>query len=71
MDSIAEHELLSFMEVYLGYNQILMHPVDEDNVSFITDRTLYDYKVMPFKLKNVEITYQTLINKIFSGLLAK
>jgi len=52
VDTIAGHELLSFMDAYLGYNQIKMHPPDEDKTSFITNRGIYCYKVMPFKLKN-------------------
>ena len=52
VDTIAGHELLSFMDAYLGYNQIKMHSPDEDKTSFITNRGIYCYKVMPFKLKN-------------------
>ena len=57
VDSTAGHELLSFMDAYSGYNQIPMHPPDEDHTSFITDRGLYCYKVMPFGLKNAGATY--------------
>lgn len=56
VDSTVGHELLSFMDTYLGYNQIPMHPADEEYMSFITDRDLYFYKVMPFGLKNVGTT---------------
>lgn len=42
-----EHELLSFMDAYLGYNQILINPDDEKSTSFITNRGLYCYKVCP------------------------
>ena len=57
VDATAGHEILSFMDAYSGYNQILMHPADEEHTSFITDRGLYCYKVMPFGLKNVGATY--------------
>lgn len=56
------HELLSFIDAYSDYNQILVHPSDEENTSFIKDRRLYCYKVMPFDLKNTEMTYQKLVN---------
>ena len=52
VDATSEHQLLSFMDAYLGYNQILMHVPDQEHTSFITDRGLYCYKVMPFGLKN-------------------
>ena len=48
VDATAGHELLSFMNVYSGYNQIPMFPLDEKHTSFITDRGLYCYKAMPF-----------------------
>ncbi|XP_022856950.1 uncharacterized protein LOC111378017 [Olea europaea var. sylvestris] len=35
---MARHELLSFMDAYSSYNQIPMHPADEEHPSFITDR---------------------------------
>ena len=44
---------------------------DEDKTTFMTDHSLYYYKVMPFGLKNVGATYQCLVNKIFLGLIGK
>uniref|UniRef100_A0A803P4I1 Reverse transcriptase domain-containing protein n=1 Tax=Cannabis sativa TaxID=3483 RepID=A0A803P4I1_CANSA len=61
----AGHELMSFMDAFSGYNQILMHPPDQDKTSFITERGTYCYKVMSFGLKNVEATYQRMVNKMF------
>ncbi|CAI9762903.1 unnamed protein product [Fraxinus pennsylvanica] len=65
VDSTFGHELLSFMDAYSGYNQIPMFSGDEDSTSFITDRGLYCYRVMPFGLKNAGATYQRLVNKMF------
>jgi hypothetical protein len=67
VDSTSEYELLSFMDVLSRYNQILMHPEDREKTTFITDRGLYYYKVMPFSLKNAGATYQQLVNKMFQG----
>ena len=67
VDSTSGYELLSFMDAFSGYNQILMHPEDQEKTSFITDRGLYCYKVMPFGLKNAGATYQRLVNKMFQG----
>jgi len=66
VDATAGHELLSFMDAYSGYNQIPMFHRDEEHTSFITDRGLYCYKVMPFGLKNAGATYQRLVNKMFA-----
>ncbi|KAI5313233.1 hypothetical protein L3X38_042407 [Prunus dulcis] len=69
VDATAGHALLSFMDAYSGYNQIFMHPEDQARTSFITDRGLYCYKVMPFGLKNAEATYQRLVNHLFAPLI--
>ncbi|XP_059428650.1 uncharacterized protein LOC132162426 [Corylus avellana] len=71
VDAIAGYELLSFMDAFSGYNQIFMHPTDQDKTAFITDRGLYCYKVMPFGLKNVGATYHRLVNKMFQEQIGK
>ncbi|KAK0585539.1 hypothetical protein LWI29_030079 [Acer saccharum] len=65
IDSIAGNKLLNFIDAFLGYNQIMMHPADQDKTSFITGQGLYCYKVMSFGLKNAGVTYQRLVNKLF------
>jgi ribonuclease HI len=67
VDSTSGYGLLSFMDAFSGYNQILMHPQDREKTAFITDRGLYCYKVMPFGLKNAGATYQRLVNKMFQA----
>ncbi|KAI5333676.1 hypothetical protein L3X38_023808 [Prunus dulcis] len=69
VDATAGHALLSFMDAYSGYNQIFMHLEDQAHTSFITDRGLYCYKVMPFGLKNAGATYQRLVNHLFAPLI--
>jgi hypothetical protein len=66
VDSTSGYEL-SFMDVFSGYNQILMHLEDREKTTFITDRGLYYYKVMSFSLKNARATYQWLVNKMFQA----
>ena len=36
VDSTASHKLLSFMDIFSGYNQIRMDEVDQEKTSFIT-----------------------------------
>ena len=64
VDATSGHELLTFMDVFFGYNQIRMAPEGEEKTTFITNRGLYCYRVMPFVLKNTGATYQWLVNKI-------
>nr|KYP54649.1 Retrovirus-related Pol polyprotein from transposon 297 family [Cajanus cajan] len=65
VDGASGHALLSFLDAYSGYNQIMMYPPDEVHTSFITDRANYCYRVMPFGLKNAGATYQRLMDKVF------
>ena len=66
VDFTAQHQLLSFMDAFLSYNQIRMHEADQENTSFVTSQGLFCYKVMPFGLKNAGITYQRLMNKMLA-----
>lgn len=71
VDSTAEHEMLSSLDVFSGYHQIPMAIVDEEKIVFIMPHGLYYYKVMPFGLKNAEATYQRLMTKIFKPLIGR
>jgi len=44
---------------------------DMNKTAFITDDANYFYKVMSFGLKNVEATYQRLMDKVFSHIMGK
>ena len=48
VDSIAIHQLLSFMDAFSGYNQIKLDEADQEKTSFITSQGLFCYKVMMF-----------------------
>ena len=63
---MADHGLLTFLDAFSGYNQILMKEEDQEITAFVTSKGLYCYKVMPFGLKNTGATYQRLVNQMFS-----
>ncbi|CAL8133852.1 unnamed protein product [Prunus armeniaca] len=71
VNSTSGNQLLSFMDAYSGYNQIMIHEDDKVKTSFIIERDTYCYKVMPFVLKNAGATYQRLVNKIFKEKIGK
>ena len=66
VDSTAQHQLLSFMDAFLGYNQIKLVETDQEKTSFVTSQGLFCYKVMLFGIKNTNATYQMLMNKMFA-----
>ena len=49
--------MLSFMDGFSSYNQVMMAPEDRDKTSFITEWGTYCYRVMSFWLKNAGATY--------------
>ena len=59
------------MDTYSGYNQILMYEPDKEHTSFIIDRGLHCYNVMPFGLKNTGVTNLRLVNGMFKDLIGK
>ena len=69
VDATSKHELFSFMDAFSRYHQVKMHTPNIKKTSFVTERRLYYYKVMPFKLKNAGAAYQRLVNKIFKELI--
>uniref|UniRef100_A0A2N9IAR1 Uncharacterized protein n=1 Tax=Fagus sylvatica TaxID=28930 RepID=A0A2N9IAR1_FAGSY len=71
VDATSGHQRMSFLDVFQGYHQIAMNPVDEEKTAFITPRGIFCYKVMPFGLKNAGATYQRMITKMFSSQLGK
>jgi hypothetical protein len=58
IDSTAGCDLLSFLDAYSGYHQILLYQSDQIKTSFITPYGAYCYITMPFVLKNAGTTYQ-------------
>jgi hypothetical protein len=71
VDSTAGSVLLCFLDCYLGYHQIALHPDDEDKMTFITPHGIYCYKVMTFGLKNAGATYQKAIQKCLASQIGK
>ena len=69
VDSASGCKLLSFLDAFSRYNQIKMHPMEEEKTAFMTERSCYCYKVMTFGLKNAGATYQRLMDKVLASCL--
>jgi hypothetical protein len=63
IDSTASCDLLSFLDAYSGYHQILLYEPDQIKTSFITPYGAYCYVTMPFGLKNAGATYQRMMQR--------
>ena len=71
VDNTTGHALLSFMDGFLGYDQIKMAPEDMEKTSFITPWGTYCNKVVPFGLKNAGATYQRATTTLLHDLIHK
>ncbi|RVW85553.1 Transposon Ty3-G Gag-Pol polyprotein [Vitis vinifera] len=71
VDSIVGHSMLSFMDGFSRYNQILMALKDMEKTSFISKWGTYCYKVMLFGLKNAGATYQRATTTLFHDMMHK
>ena len=54
---MAGCDLLSFLDAYSGYHQILMSKEDEEKTAFITPCGTYCFLRMPFGLKSAGLTF--------------
>ena len=69
VDSTARYSMLSFMDGFSEYNQILMAPEDMEKTSFITKWGTYCYQIIPFRLKNARATYQRAATTLFHDMM--
>ena len=51
------HPRMNFLDAIQGYHQIPLAPKDQEKTAFVTPTGNYNYKVMPFSLKNAGSTY--------------
>ena len=69
VDSTTSHLVLSFMDRFSGYNQILMALENMEKTSFITEWGTYCYRVIPFGLKNTGATYHKAATTLFHDMM--
>lgn len=67
MDSTSSYLTVTFVDAFSGYHQIKMRTEDRIHTSFRAAGGLYCYKVMPFGLKNAEVTYKRMMDKVFQN----
>eukprot|EP00253_Pinus_taeda_P010376 PITA_10376 len=71
LQAVAGSELMSFLDGFSGYNQVLVHPDDQLKTTFRTKWGTYAYRKMPFGLINVGATFQRAMDIAFKGLVNK
>ena len=68
IDRVGSARYVSKFDLLKGYWQIPLTERAKEVSAFVTPMGLYQYKVMPFGLKNAPATFQRLVNGIISGL---
>jgi hypothetical protein len=68
VDEFTCCEVFSFMDIFLGYNQIQIKPEDQHKMDFICPWGTFAYRKMHFGLKNVGDTFQRAMSFAFHNL---
>ena len=58
LERVAGTEAYSFLDGFLGYNQVSIDPKDQHKIAFATGWGIFAYRVMPFGLTNAPATFQ-------------
>ena len=65
VDTTYDHLRMSFLDAFQEYHQIALALEDYDKTYFISPEGNYHYTVMSFGLKNVGVTYQRMVTRMF------
>ena len=68
IDQVGTASYVSKFDLLKGYWQVPLTDRAKEVSAFVTPSGLYQYKVMPFGMKNAPATFQRLINHIIKGL---
>ena len=71
IDNTTTNMFFSFMDGFLGYNQIKMGEEDKAKIASTTHWGTYTYNVMPFGLKNTDVTYHWAMVTLFHDMMHK
>ena len=68
LDQLGESKYFSSIDLASGFWQIQMHSSSQEKTAFVTPHGLYEFRVMPFGLKNAPGVFQRLMQKVVSSL---
>ena len=68
LDTLAGMNWLSALDLKSGYWQVEMDPLDKDKTAFTTGRGLWQFKVMPFGLRNAPATFERLMERVLANI---
>ena len=71
INEVVGHECYSFMDDFLGSNQLPIAKEDHNKATFICEFGSFSYKVIPFSLKNAAIVFSKTVIKAFQEYIYK
>ena len=68
LQRVSGASVMSFLDGFSRYNQVVVHPDDQEKTAFTTPWGTFMYAKMPFGLMNAGATFQRAMDLAFVGL---
>jgi hypothetical protein len=68
VDNCVGSEIFSLMDSFSGYNRINILPTDQHKTSFIFPWGTFDYRKLPFGLKNIYVNFERAMSYAFNDI---
>ena len=71
LDKLSGQGFYYFLDDYSGYNQLAIHPDDQEKTTFTCPFRIYEFQRMPFRLCNALATFYRCMMAIFSDFIGE
>ena len=68
LDQLGQSKYFSTIDLAAGFWQIRVHQASQEKTAFVLPQGLYEFRVMPFGLRNAPGVFQRLMQQVITGL---
>lgn len=68
LDQLGKSQYFTTLDLANGYHQVLLDDTDKEKIAFSSNLGHFQFRRMPFGLKNAPSTFQRLMNSVLAGL---